>query len=63
MGINAVSPWIENYEGNQKFTKAKSELKKLVDEDVALAAGHGVQAERKNGKVYIKREKEREIAA
>ena len=55
--------WIENYEGNQKFTKAKSELKKLVGDDVALAAGHGVQAERKNGKVYIKREKEREIAA
>ena len=59
---NAVA-WLENFEGNQKFTKAKSELKKLVDEDVALAKGHGVQAERKSGKIYIKAEKEREIAA
>ena len=45
------------------FNKAKSELKKLVDEDVALAHGHGIQAERKSGKVYITPDKKREKAA
>ena len=55
--------WIENHEASQMFNKAKSELKKLVDEDVALAHGHGIQAERKSGKVYITPDKKREKAA
>jgi hypothetical protein len=48
-----------NKEAHSIHEKAKKGLRKLVEDDVSLAIGHGVVAKRrKNNKVYISKIKE-----
>jgi putative phage-type endonuclease len=50
----AAADWADNQPAKNKFDKAVKSIKELVEPDVKLAAGHGVQAKRaKNGSIRI----------
>jgi hypothetical protein len=53
-----AADWLANREGAKIFEKCSKEIKALIESDVGLASGHGIQAKRSvNGALTIKESK------
>lgn len=53
-----ATDWLANKEPAKKFKEAEKEIKALIESDVGLATGHGIQVKKsKDGKLSIKEQK------